>query len=93
MLFEGAFADIDVVLAISEHAEDELGELACCSKDGGFAVFSASEAAVVGSEGRLGAGERYSGDTQGTGDAIGAGTVAAFVELFAARDRAPGGQM
>jgi len=46
-LFEGAFADVDVVLAISEHAEDELGEFACCSKDGGFAIFSASHAAIV----------------------------------------------
>ena len=42
------FADVDVVLAISEHAEDELGEFSCCSEDGGFAIFSASDAAIVG---------------------------------------------
>ncbi len=46
-VFEGAFADIDVIVAIFEHAEDELGELACCSKDGGFAIFTASSAAIV----------------------------------------------
>jgi hypothetical protein len=55
-LYEGAFADVDVALAVSEHTEDKLGEFAGCSKDGDFTVFSASDTAIVSAESCLGAG-------------------------------------
>ena len=82
----GILAFVNVVLAVSEHAVNELGELACGGENRNFASFAAANATEVSTECGFRAGQRDGGEAEGPGDAIGSSPIGPFVELLATRD-------
>src|SRR5262249_30574354 len=90
--FVGLLADVDVILAVPQHAVDELRQLARGREDRDCTALITRDAAKRRSQGGLAALQGGGCHAKHARDAVGAEAIAALLEGLTTRDRRAGPQ-